>query len=105
MIRPRLLNKEEQKFNDRLWELRLKYNDIDAFDKDIDDIIMGTGTEEFARITKQFKTPAEYAKALAIMSQYINSGEEVPEEVWKRVSQTRKNFSESIKKAGVIYRE
>ena len=92
MIKPRLLSKEEQRFNDRLWELRIKYNDIDDFDVGIDDIILGKTPEEFTIVTKQFKTPADYAEALAIMSQHINSGKDVPEVVWKRIKQTREDF-------------
>ena len=99
MIKPRKMIKQEKEYNDRVWELRIKYKDFDPFTDGIDDFIVEQPIEQFKKRTKQFNTPAEYLKALAVMSKCINNAQEVPAELWTKVRQTRKDFEYMYKYA------
>ncbi|SFQ36304.1 hypothetical protein SAMN04487928_13811 [Butyrivibrio proteoclasticus] len=98
MIKPTLLSPEESKINDKVWELRIKYNTLDAFTENLDDSIFNYSVEDFKKITKAFKTPSEYALALADMHDYIENGLDVPQELYEKIQKVRKDFSKKLVK-------
>ncbi len=92
MIKPRLMTDSEKAFNDKVWELRIKYNDFIDFDEDMNDSIVDQPEDIFKRVTKQFDTPLDYLKAVTIMSNYINEAQEVPPELYEKIKRTREDF-------------
>ena len=97
LLTPRLLTQEEKEFNDKVWDLRIKYNSFDDFTEDIDDFITDQTPMQFSKITKHFKTPTDYMRALAEMSRYINSGIDVPKDLYEKIRLTRLDFKPFVK--------
>ncbi len=92
MLRPRKMTEQEKALNDKIWELRIKYNDFDDFDGDMNDNIVDQPEDIFKRVTKQFDTPLDYLKAVATMSKYISEAQEVPPELYEKIKRTREDF-------------
>ncbi len=92
MLRPRKMIEQEKALNDKIWELRIKYNDFDDFTDNINDFLAEHSIEEFKEVTTQFRSPADYLKAVATMSKYISEAQEVPPELYEKIKRTREDF-------------
>ncbi len=92
MIKPTRLSPQEQRLNEKVWALRIKYDTFSAFNDENDMEIFDCPIVEFQKRTTQFKTPADFAMAIVKMSEYIESGQEVPTELYAKIQQTRKDF-------------
>lgn len=96
LLTPILFTAEEKEFNDKIWEKRIKYNMFDEFTENMDDAILDCNITDFQKITKHFKSPAEYAKALATMSKYIHEGKDVPQSLWTKIQGVREDFQKRV---------
>jgi len=91
-LTPTLLSQEEQEINDRVWELRLKYNDL--YSDFIDDAICELTQEDFAKNFPEFPTLVDYCNATNELSHCINNGIEPNQDLWLKIKACRDRAKE-----------